>query len=132
MAGALYPFGHGLSYTTFEYSNLRVAPGRAGAGASFVVDADVTNSGTRTGEDVVQLYLRDDFTSVVTFDQQLRGFARVHLAPGETKRVSFALGAEAFALWNDRNEWVVEPAKATFWIAPDSAHGVPATVQIRP
>jgi len=71
--GALYPFGHGLSYTTFRYSNVGVSPERGTAEATFIVGCDVTNTGTRVGEEVVQLYLRDDYASVVTFDQELRG-----------------------------------------------------------
>jgi len=94
--GPLYPFGHGLSYTTFKYGSVSVSPERATAGATFVVGCDVTNTGARAGEEVVQLYLRDEYTSVVTFDQQLRGFTRVRLAPGETKRLQFEVKPEGY------------------------------------
>ncbi len=118
--GALYPFGHGLSYTTFEYSDLSVTPKQAAAGGSFIASVDVTNSGARAGEDVVQLYLRDDFTSVVTFDQELRGFERVSLAPGETKRVRFELKPEHLMLYNRDGRWATEPGRFTVSVGASS------------
>jgi beta-glucosidase len=118
--GALYPFGHGLSYTTFRYSNVSVAPARAAPGATFTVACDVTNSGARAGEEVVQLYLRDDYTSVVTFDQQLRGFTRVSLAPGETKRVQFELKPQHLMLYDRNGEWSVEPGRFTVSLGASS------------
>jgi beta-glucosidase len=111
--GALYPFGHGLSFTTFKYSGLSVTPERATADATFTVSCDVTNTGARAGDEVVQLYLRDDYTSVVTFDQELRGFARVSLAPGETKRVQFELKPEHLKLYDRDGKWSVEPGRFT-------------------
>jgi beta-glucosidase len=111
--GALYPFGHGLSYTTFRYSNVSVMPERATSGATFTVACDVTNTGARAGEEVVQLYLRDDYTSVVTFDQQLRGFTRVSLAPGETKRVQFELQPQHLMLYDRDGKWSIEPGRFT-------------------
>jgi len=92
----------------------------------------VTNTGPRAGEEVVQLYVRLMGTSVSLPVRALKGFQRVALAPGETKNVSFTLQPDAFALWNDRNQWVVEPAKAAVWISPDSAQGAPAALQILP
>ena len=94
--------------------------------------AEVTNTGSRPGEEVVQLYVRLIGTSVAQPVRALKGFQRISLAPGETKKVTFALEPDAFALWNDRNQWVVEPAKVAVWISPDSAQGTPATVQILP
>ncbi len=120
VSGALYPFGHGLSYTTFTYSNLRVSPVRGAAGSTFTVSCDVTNSGPRAGEDVVQLYLRDDFTSVITFDQQLRGFKRVKLAPGETKRVEFELRPEHLMLYSRDGQWAIEPGRFTVSVGASS------------
>lgn len=92
MLGALYPFGHGLSYTTFAYSNLRITPAQGHAQESFTVTCDITNTGPRTGDEVVQLYVRDRVSSVVTYDSVLRGFERLTLAPGETRSVTFRLG----------------------------------------
>jgi beta-glucosidase len=118
--GALYPFGHGLSFTTFRYGNVSVAPERATAGTTFVVSCDVTNTGARPGEEVVQLYLRDDYTSVVTFDQQLRGFTRVSLAPGETRRVRFELTPEHLMLYDRDGKWSIEPGRFTVSIGASS------------
>jgi hypothetical protein len=85
--GPLYPFGHGLSYTTFKYANLRLTPERQNLpSATVTVTADITNTGARAGDEVVQLYLRDDYSSVTTYDKALRGFARVSLAPARRSR----------------------------------------------
>jgi beta-glucosidase len=141
-----FPFGHGLSYTTFRYgstevggSQLKVAELTAGlhdsadrAKAVMTASTDVTNAGSRPGEEVVQLYVRLMGTSVAQPVRALKGFQRVSLAPGETKKVTFELAPEALALWNDRNQWVVEPARLAVWISADSAHGTPATVHIQP
>jgi len=141
-----FPFGHGLSYTTFRYgpteisgSQLKASELSAGlhdstdrTKAVLTASVDVTNTGSRPGEEVVQLYVRLNGTSVAQPVRALKGFQRISLAPGETKKVAFALVPDAFALWNDRNQWVVEPEKVTVWISPDSAHGSPATVQILP
>ena len=91
VTGPLYPFGFGLSYTTFGYSNLKISPERIASQATVTVSCDVTNTGTLAGDEVVQLYLRDDYSSVITFDKVLRGFSRVSLKPGETRTVSFVL-----------------------------------------
>ena len=103
MQGALYPFGYGLSYTTFDYSNLKVE-----LGDEIVVSCDVKNSGSRDGDEVVQLYVRDMYSSVVTYDSVLRGFERVTLKAGETKRVTFRLSLDDLALLDRNMQWVVE------------------------
>lgn len=113
VSGPLYAFGHGLSYTKFTYSNLKITPDRAPTDATITVTCDVTNAGSRAGTDVVQLYLRDDYSSVTTWDKALRGFARVTLAPGETKPVSFTLSRRHFELYNAARQWVVEPGRFT-------------------
>lgn len=107
--GALYPFGHGLSYTTFKYTNLQIAPKVQTPNGSVRVSVDVTNSGTRKGDEVVQLYVQDVLSSVVTYEQVLRGFQRVTLAPGETRTLSFTLGPEDLQLLDEQMHWVVEP-----------------------
>jgi len=106
---------------------------RAGGEASNArveVSAEVTNTGTRAGEETVQLYLRLQGTSVALPVRALTGFQRVRLAAGETKKVTFTLGAEAFAFWNDQNKFAVEPARVTLWVSPDSSSGSGATLQI--
>lgn len=117
--GALFPFGHGLSYTTFRYDHLKISP-RAGIDGTFTVTCDVTNTGSRAGDEVVQLYLRDDYSSVTTWDLALRGFQRLSLAPGETKPVSFSLSREHLQLYNAADQWVVEPGRFTVMIGASS------------
>jgi beta-glucosidase len=107
--GPLYAFGHGLSYTTFRYENLTVAPASQKAGGAVTVTVDVTNTGTRAGDEVVQLYLQDVVSSVITYEEVLRGFERIHLAPAEKRTVRFTLGADAMQLLNAEMKWVVEP-----------------------
>jgi beta-glucosidase len=119
--GPLYPFGHGLSYTTFTYANLRISPERAKVGDDISVAIDVTNAGGRAGDEVVQLYVRDDYSSVTTPDQNLRGFERIHLAPGETRTVSFTLAPEHLHLFNAAQQWVVEPGRFTVMLGASSA-----------
>jgi beta-glucosidase len=122
VTGALYPFGHGLSYTTFRYSNLRVTPERApeSGALEFTVTCDVTNAGSRAGDDVVQLYLRDDYSTVTTYDKALRGFSRVSLAAGETRTVTFTLKREHLQLFNRDRKWVIEPGRFTAMIGASS------------
>jgi beta-glucosidase len=107
--GALYHFGHGLSYTTFAYSNLKIAPLRQTPGGSVTVSLDVRNTGAREGEEVVQLYTRDLVSSVTTYEKNLRGFERVRLRPGETRAVTFTLRPEDLSLWDRQMRFVVEP-----------------------
>jgi beta-glucosidase len=120
VTGPLYPFGHGLSYTTFKYSDLRVTPGIQQAAGSIEVTCQVTNTGDRAGDEVVQLYLRDDYSSVITFEKVLRGFERIHLAPGEIKTVRFTLKPEHLALYDRAQNWTVEPGHFTVWVGASS------------
>jgi len=116
----LFPFGHGLSYTTFAYANLRITPAQQGPAGRVEVTCDVTNTGRRAGEEVVQLYLRDDYSSVITFEKVLRGFTRVALQPGETRSVSFTLTPEHLALYDRNGHWTVEPGRFSVWIGASS------------
>src|SRR2546423_12808412 len=124
--GALYFFGHGLSYTRFEYSNLKINPAvvsesaREGSPLKVTITCDVTNSGTREGDEVVQLYTHELVTSVTTYEKSLRGFERIHLNPGETKTVSFTLGRDDLALWNRQMHFVVEPGNVKVLIGSGS------------
>ncbi|MFP4281898.1 MAG: glycoside hydrolase family 3 N-terminal domain-containing protein [Opitutales bacterium] len=119
--GPLFPFGHGLSYTEFGYDDLVVTPARTTADTDIKVRVTVTNRGELAGDEVVQLYLRDDFSSVTTFDQQLRGFRRLHLAAGASAEVEFVLGREDLQLFNEAGEWIVEPGRFTVMVGASSA-----------
>ncbi len=107
----LYYFGHGLSYTKFEYSNLRLDPLEAEPGGTIKVSADVRNIGVRSGAEVVQLYLHVPVSSVTRPVQVLRGFRKVVLAPGEKQTVSMELGPDELSLLNREMRWVVEPGR---------------------
>ena len=113
-------FGHGLSYTTFLYANLRV-PEEAAMDQSVLVQCDITNTGPCAGDEVVQLYLNDPVASVSQPRHQLRGFQRVRLQPGETKTVQFTLGFRELALWNREMKQVVEPGEFHIWIGSSVA-----------
>ncbi|MGI8403115.1 MAG: glycoside hydrolase family 3 N-terminal domain-containing protein, partial [Gemmatimonadaceae bacterium] len=116
----LYPFGFGLSYTTFAYSNLRVSSATISAADSLQVSVDVRNSGDRAGEEVVQLYVRDDVASVEQPVKMLKGFQRIALQPGATRTVSFRIGPEALALYDRQMRRVVEPGTFTVYAGTNS------------
>lgn len=107
--GALYPFGYGLSYTTFEYSNLTITPKKQTPSGNITVTATIKNAGNRKGDEVVQLYIRDEYSSVTTYTKVLRGFERITLEPGESKEVSFTLTPQDLAIWDINNKFSVEP-----------------------
>lgn len=118
--GALYPFGHGLSYTNFSYSNLEVSPKSQNGQGEWVVTCDVTNVGKRAGDEVVQLYVRDKVSSVVAYDSVLRGFERVNLKPGETKKVAFVLKPSHLQILDKNMNWTVEPGEFEIMVGASS------------
>ena len=137
-----FPFGFGLTYTSFRYGNTQVTAerlsaaelgsalaGRSGARV-LSVSAEITNTGSRAGETMAQLYVRLDGTSIAMPVRMLKGFQPVSLAGGETRKVTFELDAGTFALWGADNSLRVEPARVTLWIAPDSAAGQPVKLEI--
>jgi beta-glucosidase len=140
-----FPFGYGESYTSYSYGattisarqlnaatlNQHLSAGQPGQTA-MTAHATVTNTGSRAGEEIVQLYIQLKGTSVAEPVRMLKGFQRVTLAPGEAKQVKFELKPEEFAIWNDHNQFEVETAKVNVWISPDSAHGSPAQAEILP
>jgi beta-glucosidase len=140
-----FPFGYGLSYSSLRYGATEVSRNQLKASSlnamlnasgvrepALTASAEVTNTGSRAAEEVVQLYVRLQGTSVAQPVRALKGFRRVALAPGETKKVAFNLGPDAFALWNDINQFTIEPSKVSIWISPDSAHGTARAVEILP
>lgn len=116
----LYPFGYGLSYTTFAFENLKVTPS-AKVGGKIDVTADVTNSGTRAGDTVVQLYIHQRAGSASRPVRQLKGFERVSLEPGAKRTVHFTLGNDELQFWSPSlKKWVVEPEQFDVWVGGDS------------
>jgi beta-glucosidase len=119
---ALYPFGHGLSYTTFAYKNLRTTAARVPAAGTIGVSVDVTNSGAVAGDEVVQLYVSHPASRVPRAIRELRGYRRVTLRPGETRTVRFSVPVSSLAYWNDRTDrWIVESAPVKLEVGASSA-----------
>ena len=107
--GALYPFGHGLSYTTFTYSDLHISPSYQGVQGDIHVSCKIKNTGKIKGDEVVQLYLRDEISSVTTYTKVLRGFERISLKAGEEQTVHFRLRPQDLGLWDKNMNFRVEP-----------------------
>jgi beta-glucosidase len=117
----LFPFGYGLSYTTFEISEPRLTKPQIAVGETAVVEVQVTNTGKRLGDEVVQLYIRDEVSSAPRPVLELRGFERVTLKPGETRTIRFGLAPDALAFWDIDMNWRVEPGTFTVSVGPSSA-----------
>jgi beta-glucosidase len=117
----LYPFGYGLSYTRFEYKNLHVNLDPPGA---VTISAEITNTGSRDGEEIVQLYIRDVAASISRPVKELKGFARLTLAPDETQTVHFRLTHDDLSFYDYTGQWVFEPGEYEVWVAPDSSAGL--------
>jgi beta-glucosidase len=107
----LYEFGHGLSYTTFEYQGLTISPESSGPNGQFQISAEIKNTGNRAGSEVVQLYLRDKISTVVRPVKELKGFTRIVLQPGESARVSFTLTYDELKMLDKHLDWIVEPGE---------------------
>ncbi|HEX8724128.1 MAG TPA: glycoside hydrolase family 3 N-terminal domain-containing protein [Gemmatimonadaceae bacterium] len=116
----LFPFGFGLSYTTFEYSDLRMTPDTIGPGGTATVSCTVTNTGSRAGDEVPQLYIRDVLASVGRPVMQLEGFRRVHLEPGQSAEVRFRLGPDELHMLDRTMHWVVEPGRFRVMVGASS------------
>ena len=116
----LFPFGYGLSYTTFKYSTPKLESATINTDGSTTVSVDVTNTGQREGDEVVQMYVRDDFASVGRYLKMLKGFERITLKPGETKTVSFNLGFDELNILNQDMKKVVEPGTFTISVGTSS------------
>ena len=133
---ALFPFGYGLSYSTFNYSAPTVSASNISAralnagSAGLRVSATVTNSGQRQADEVVELYIRLRGTSVARPVRELKGFKRITLAPGASQQVEFTLAGDELRFWNIDMKNVVEPSELSVWVSPDSASGTPVKVQI--
>ena len=128
----LYPFGFGLSYTSFDLSAPRLSPAKIGVGGTTSVSVDVRNSGQREGDEVVQLYIRDKVSSVTRPIKELKGFRRVTLKPGEIRTVTFTVGPEALQMWNDHMDRVVEPGDFEIMTGNSSVALKSATLMVAP
>ena len=125
----LYPFGYGLSYTTFKFSRLQ-APASAAPGSTVSVGFDVTNTGNEAGAEVAQLYVSDPSAQVDRPERELKGFAKVRLAPGETRHVTLTLDARAFSYWDaPAHKWIIDPGKFILRVG-DSSENTPLTADI--
>ncbi|GHV17906.1 beta-glucosidase [Bacteroidia bacterium] len=118
--GALFPFGYGLSYTTFEYSGLKISKPEIGAQQNIDISFKIKNTGQKQGDEIVQLYIRDDYSSVTTYEKVLRGFDRISLKQGEVKEISFTLTPQDLGLWNKQNQFVVEPGTFSVMVGSSS------------
>jgi beta-glucosidase len=132
----LYPFGYGLTYTSFSYSPVRVSATSVSARAinrgeaRLSVSAEVRNTGKREGTETAQLYIRLRGTSVARPVRELKGFQRFHLAPGESRRLEFTLGRDELSFWNAEMKDVAEPGSLYIWVAADCSQGTPAKVEL--
>jgi len=117
----LYPFGYGLSYTSFEYSNVKTSSKQLQRGSHLTVSVDVTNIGGVDGEEIVQLYLRDKVASVTRPVKELKGFKKIHLEKGETKTVKFDIDEDLLKMLDIDMQWVAEPGEFNVWIASNSS-----------
>jgi beta-glucosidase len=120
----LFVFGHGLSYTTFDISNLELTSASVSPRGSTRASVDVTNTGTRTGDEVVQLYINDPVASISQPVRRLRGFQRVTLEPGQTRNVSFTLDRSDFGFFDNRGKLVVEPGPIDVYAGNSSSAGM--------
>jgi fibronectin type III domain protein len=126
----LFPFGFGLSYTTFEIGAPRLSAAEIESDQTVTVSVEVRNTGKVAGDEVVQLYLHDVVSSVTRPIKELKGFRRVTLAPGESKTVQFTLDREAFALWNQEMKRVVEPGAFEIMVGPNSVDLKTTTLEV--
>ena len=129
----LYPFGYGLSYTSFSYSSLAVDRAQAKVGSILNVSVDVTNTGNRPGDAVAQLYIHQRAGSASRPVRQLKGFQRIALAPGEKQTLHFKLGPDELQFWSPvKKEWVVEPEQFDIWVGTDSAANLRGEFHLTP
>ena len=128
----LFPFGYGLSYTTFRYDHLAVKVPAPGTHEDIYATVDVTNTGAVAGDEVAQLYMREDVSSVETPRRSLAGFSRVHLKPGETTTVTFRVPQSQLAIWNTEKRWAVEAGHFTVWAGGSSQASLSGGFSLKP
>ena len=126
----LLPFGFGLSYTTFEYSNLKLDSSKVSIPGTLKVSADITNSGKVSGYEVAQLYIQDIVGSVTRPVKELKGFKRIYLKPGETKTVTFDVSTCDLKFYDIDMEYNVEPGDFNIWVGPNSVKGLEGSFEL--
>lgn len=117
--GATYPFGYGLSFTQFKYGEIKLSKTSMKANESVLAEVEVTNTGKMAGDEIVQLYLRDDISSLARPIKELKGFKRISLRPGETQKVSIPISSRSLEFWKD-GKWITEPGSFTVMMGPNS------------
>ncbi|MHB8113916.1 MAG: glycoside hydrolase family 3 N-terminal domain-containing protein [Bellilinea sp.] len=128
----LYPFGFGLSYTTFEISDLRLSQDQFKAGETVNVSVQVQNSGQRAGDEIVQCYIQDCVSHLTRPVRELKGFRRVTLQPGESRRVEFALGPDELSYYGPSGKWLLEPGVFKVWLGNDSRAALEGSFTVTP
>jgi beta-glucosidase len=128
----LFPFGFGLSYTSFTYTHLKAKAPLPSSHDAIEVSVDVTNTGSREGDEVAQLYMRQEVSSVETPERALKGFARLRLEAGETRTVTFRVPQHELEIWNVQKQWVVEPGQYTFWAGGSSTADLSTKITLQP
>jgi beta-glucosidase len=126
----LFPFGYGLSYTTFEYDDLKLSAAKLRKDDSLHVSCQVRNTGNREGVEIVQLYVQDRTGSVTRPVKELKAFERIALQPGESRTISFTLRGNDLKFWNHENREVLEAGAFRLWIGPNSAEGPEDTFEL--
>ena len=126
----LFPFGHGLSYTTFEYSNLKISPAKVVSGRPISVSVEVKNTGNQAGEEVVQLYIRDLVGSATRPVKELKGFTKILLTAGQKEKVSFTLTPDQLKFYNRDMKFVVEPGEFSVCVGPSSVEGLEGSFEV--
>ncbi len=125
-----FPFGFGLSYTTFDYSNLTISNRQIKMGEEITISAKITNTGDIVGEEIVQLYTRDRVASITPPVKELKSFRKIILKPGESKRISFQISTDDLAFFNQEKQEVTEPGEFIVWIGKNSAEGLKGTFEV--
>jgi beta-glucosidase len=126
----LFPFGYGMTYTTFQYTNLRVETPTVSASGTIRVRADIHNAGQREGTEVVQLYVHDNVAPTSRPVRELKGFTRVALAPGQSKTVEFSVAANDVGSYDPNMRWVVPVGTYDVWVAPNAAEGIQGRFEV--
>ena len=126
----LFAFGHGLSYTTFRFSNLTLSPRRISTHGDTIVSVDVTNTGSREGDEIAQLYIRDKISSITRPVKELKAFQRIRLKPGETRTLRFRLTSVELGFYGSEMRWVVEPGEFEIMAGASSLSTISASLEV--